>query len=296
MVDGVSAHESFDVSGVTTMKAALTANGPPFGAVPRAGMTHWEDTTLFANPGNARILTPGVLYRVEVDYASINYQTGISPTNPLELPVKYAWADEEETEQIDVDLFGNPLVTSNGDAVDPPAENTFTTKIIIATRWVSQFDLTLASTYEWKVNSNSVTIPLVQGAIPETALLCRSIVPITEYDERATAIQIRGTFALRFKYWDHRFLDVGYRGYYAESGQNIIGEFYTKAGTQISRPVRLNGKGKPYDTNSIQIEKSGKTPIEIGTPSGATIEDVGDAIVLNYFRYKSEDFSGTGFF
>lgn len=295
---GVSAREVFNVSGVTSRRDALNANGPPYGAVPRYLNSHPEDTTLLASAPVATTMTPGVMYRVEVNYAPLGLTLGIAPPNPLNEPPKFSWASEEESEQIDIDLFGNPLITSNGDSIDPPAEITVTSRIIRVTRWLNQYDVGEADQFEWTTNDDPVSIPLCSGQIPEGCMLCRSIMPLGEYDHRATAILVQYLFAVRAFGWEWRFLDSGYRGWYKDTttNKNKVGEFFTKEGTQCSRPVRLNGKGKPYDIDSIIMEKSAKTAIEIGKPAGATIVDTGFAIFLKYFRYDGNDFSGLGIF
>lgn len=295
---GVSAHEVFTVSGVTSRVAALVANGPPWGPIPQYLMSHPEDPTLLASAPVARTMVPGVMYRVEADYAPLGLTLGIAPPNPTTEPPKFSWSDEETTEATDIDLSKNALICSNGDAVDPPAEFTLTTKILRVTQWRNGFDLARANIYEWTVNEGPVDIPLTNEGIPTGCMLLRSMLPIGEYDHRATAILMQWLFAIRFAEWNWRFLDAGSRGWYKDTtdNKNKMGEFYTKAGTQCSRPVRLNGKGKPYDADSIIIEKSAKTAIEIGKPAGAEIEDTGKAVFLRYKKYLTRDFSSLGIF
>lgn len=295
----VSAHESFDVTGVTTLLQALNANGAPFGPVPKQGVTHIDDPSLYASPPVGQIITPGAHFRIEVDFLPLNLQVGIAPTNPLDAPPKFSWSNEDEAEETDIDLFGNPLANSVGDPIDPPPQIILTTRILRVTRWESNYSISTADAFEWKTNDDPIHVAKTDEVIPEGCMLCRAISPTGEYDERSTAIQIQYLFAVRAAGWLWRFLDHGYRAWYTDStdSKNKLAEFFSKAdGTQFSRPCRLNGKGKPYAADSVILSKSAKTPIEIGKPTGAHIEDTGKAVFLKYFRYDGASFGALGIF
>jgi hypothetical protein len=239
----------------------------------------------------------------------------------LAQPPRVQWSPATSQEAVDRDVHGNPLVVSSRDPIQN-ANRTFAFKTLRVWRYELAYNLSNAEAFENTVNN--ATVNVAGAAIPAGCLKCDVILPMDEYDVNSQILRIGYTFSIRLsgdsasygiKPFQWRFLDSGRRGWKHETiggeTKNVVGELVGNLG-QATTEVRLNGKGRPIDYQHLDSSTppvtipgwsvEGSDPVEIGTPSGATLETITDedgktiAVFLRYDKHRETNFATLGIF
>lgn len=268
--------------------------------VPQPGNTHLRDVRLVAQ---VPIVTPkmiGTLYEVRVRFIRLRTGEEQQEEDPLDQPPIIHPYIGTSTEPVDADPFGNALVNSVGDLFENQTEE-FLSLFIDYTRNESTFDIQKALAYSNKVNEDSFTLNLKNGALivnPGQAL-CRFI-NTEPFAVNAPYVPVTYSFEFREDGFTRRLVDQGLNGIWSDSGTRRIGQFCNAATPAqiITTPCRLDG-GKPMKFGDVEIkvmDKAGnpQTPQAGTTPAGATQERKEGAVFLKWKRKKSIAFGGLG--
>lgn len=248
------------------------------------------------------------LWRMTAQYTIDHVQ--FDTTSPLMQPEKIKWTVGSSSDAIDQDNAGNPLTNSALIPVDGLQEE-FTTLFLTVTKNFPFFDVARALTYSNRVNSKPVTIRGV-GVLDKGQLLCRTVMPTTEYTQGTVLIPVAHEFEIRAGakkdkdgYWDgfkRRFMDVGRRSFYnaAQPATSIVDgsqQFAVKP-QQVGEDIRLDGFGAPFGAGFFVLDANGKpvAPVGLGKPPpGATLDNPGkggNAVFLKYMTKHTADLNG----
>lgn len=242
--------------------------------------THPDTSYMQVVSTSTKELAPANYFAVEVTYETPAFQ-GTTGGNPFESPASYSWAQITETENVEEDVNGNPIVNSAGDPFDQPPTITDRYWQLTVTRNEPYFNLAQAVTYQNKVNSDTVYLQGVgAGKLTAGQVMCVSILPVGDYDLDDNFVSIAYTFWIRESGFQLRRLDIGYRQWL--NGEDKSKPLTDENGNDITVPVPLNGEG-------IQYTDTANTGT--GTPAGASKEDTGSAVFLQYDIFEAEPFA-----
>lgn len=303
----------YQVSGVTTLYDALTAPG-----IPATNSSHPQNSKLKAEPPFVR---QGFnLFDVQVVW-SIPDGGGDHPNpgdNPTAEPVQIEWSTGINSEEVGYSIKGDAIVNSAGDPFDPGPTRQVITWYLTISRNEDFYDQAKAFSFQNKINSNEWTVTQPNGktiTFHPGSVMVTSILPTGRYSVNATFVNVAYRFELReyptwrqnnksvaespFQLW---IRDEGARAWYENAAPPAsdlqIGAFVDGNGDPLSRPIRLDGKGKPVV--SIKVTPSKKDPISRGAPIGqVTVSsppggDGTKTYTLIYPNYEGADFSQLG--
>jgi hypothetical protein len=256
-------------------------------------------------------------WELRVDWSSDTPEGGNLNTRP-----RYRWGSLTVTEEVDRDYDGNPITNSVGDPPINHPTRDFNDLTLTYLRWEPFFNLRRSLLYRNAINLDNfqLTTREINATVYGGECKCADIAPVGEIEQGQSLVQVAYEFVLRARIlilgqdtsnqdddawasgFDWRFLDAGYRGWYAlttGSGDDATSEQkraqFWEAGEVTTEPTRLNGKGKPInDTVTVR----GAEPIEFpGPPTGASLDerfvdaDPG-AVFLIYKRHARLAFRG----
>lgn len=284
-----SATQAFLVSDVPD---ALTA----IGLCPVAeNSTFLLDTRIRA--GKPETSTPNSprLYVVRFNFAPPSSgSTGGGTTSDLNKPPQYHPQITLSTEDVDLDIDKNPIVTSALNSFSRPQKKRFPSCRYIYRRFESSFDGARAIAYTGTVNIDQFNMPGFGFVAPGQAF-CEGITVAQAFDRTAQSILVQYAFELRADGFKTRILDEDSRGWSYPGGtagtDAVPGPFKTLASDTINKPIRLNGFGGPYDANVYKVEGAVAGNLA-SKPAGAETENGNKAVYLKYKLYKEMPFSG----
>lgn len=280
----ITATDEDDVFGATLTSTDLPN---PTGLVPAHNEAHPLQSRL--KVANRDVMRIGFnLYRLTVNYSIPADGTEHAGTeDPLGQPPRYRWRRTTVTEEVDRDIYGNPIVNSARDPFNRPAQRDFTNRILEIRRYEPYYDLSKAELYERKVNLGTFTITGVVS-VGEGLCRCNLVSPTDEYVADAEYVEI--VYELEFdpEGFRSRHLDEGSR---AHIGDGTKAELYDKTGARISSPVLLAGNGTTLDTSLLAGTPPGITQVAYtDPPEGAEIETTADAAFLLYEQHEKISF------
>lgn len=263
------------------------------------------------DPGsNARVATIAVSRRERANHwivratwdnpaDSSDDSSEVDPENPLAAPLRFEWSLSTNGEAIDRDVSGNPIVNSSGFAFDSSPQRDFTAPVLTVIRNVASFDISTALAYVNSVNSGTW-----RGAQPGEAR-CLSILPASVYTDNSTYVELRHQFEYRpigvwgAKPHQLRIRDQGNTAYASVDGAVREVALYDGLGDRMY-DVLLNGNGIPISSGITHLDFATEQPVAApsfvrgSVPTGAELEDTGDAVFLRYDRYPERDFNLLG--
>lgn len=291
-VNGWTASQTYSVIGVTTEYAAasaLASASPPVTLNSAYPSNRWmKCDNISATSVNPTMWTVTATY-------SIPKSGGEHPggtEDPEDQPWIYEYRPGLQTEAVDRDINGNPLVNSAGDPPPPGAFNRdFTTLEIAITRNEPAVPTDKIQRYLDAYNRDTVDLAGLGSYDPYT-IRCVYLGPASTFNSDALFIPIR--YAFRYDpdgYW-HRFEDKGQNGWFDDGG-NKQGVIVDGNGVAVTTDKLLDGTGKPLDaTLKIGSQKAAPIANPNGTPSGATLDTTNpDVVYLKYRRYEAVDFA-----
>lgn len=288
-VAGESATRVWDVVGTRSVGRALVIR-----PVARKNESHELDSRLIARA--PEVTRPGFeLIRITVNYERRDIN---STESPFDEPPKIGWRTVTESDAVETDYDGNPLITSSYQGLDPPYQRDFNSKVLIYSRWEATYNEPKAEQFENTVNNSAVT--LFNGLRFEAGRMrLMSYEPVEEYALDAPAVRVAYTFLIKrnrkFVGDAHqlRVLDQGTRGFYQRPDNRAIDTGYvtTPGGDRCTTPVLLDGTGRPLDP-AFKVE--GRPAVRSFAPQGATLEVGQYASFLVYVVYPGMPFSGLG--
>lgn len=283
---GVSATQTFIVSGATTM---LEAAGAPL--VPPAGATFSLDNRLRAGPPQISTPDSPTTFVIVVSFDTPQGTSGGNnePSNLASPPV-YHPQITLSTEEVDSDVQGNPIIASSRESFSRNQKVRFPSIRYVYKRWESSFDGPRAITFTRSINSDNFFMPGF-GTVAAGQAFCEGITVAAAFDRTAKAIQVQYAFELREDGFKTRIMDEGIRAWYTDGSTQKQGQLQDAKNNIITTPVRLDGYGSPFDDNVYTI--GGVTPSGLPTPpTGAEVIITRDAAFLQYSLYKARPFTG----
>lgn len=303
-VRGKSAAESYIVTGCSTPAQAEVAIGANGQSVPPQNTGYQDDARLISQAPTVTTIALNI-FRVDINWA--RFEGGTTPDNPLDKKAVYRIESGGTTEPIAYDADGHPLLNSALDPFDPPPTDDFPIKFVTIRRNVSTFDLARAMAFENKVNDAVFTLPLI-GPIGVGLARVIDISPGDDFTEDSTYIEEVTRLELRIAKvpgiygtpqndgFDHLIFDLGFNGWWNDSGTLRRGRFCNTFGQEVSTPVRLDGHGRPIDP-AIKVKagegRDPQTPVAARNfPVGSRNVPVADGTLLRYAKKKSISFNG----
>jgi hypothetical protein len=264
-----------------------------------------DDGSLLCAEPEAIPLSPKNFWRVTYSFAPDGANTTDRDSNLLKNPPKYQWSIGTKSEPIDRDIDGNPITNSAGDPPDPPPQRAFPIFYLTIKRYESApFNFQDRGNYVGKVNKGDMTIQGV--AIKEGQLFCSGIAPTGEYTMQDKIIEVGYNFELDWDSFDFTMLDQGFKSWYTpgrKSTKQICEIFQPPdpsrggiAPVQVSKPVLLNGRGKPIFPTLISKFGNALEEAPDGTARGAALKQFSQNKVfyLTYQTSQRVDFSPLG--
>jgi len=206
-----------------------------------------------------------------------------------------------------------------GDPVTPSPGLPGYYRILTVTRYESTYDLALAEAYEGTWNTDSVYIPKTPGPVAPGRILCVSYEPTTDYDLKASYVQVQYVFWLRrgvrqdnftatdkvWDAWKFRLLNAGLNGWYQFSaGPPAVYKKtrLTRANSDgryepVTDPVPLDASGKPVPSD-VKVGNAGSAPVANPTLLDSKLIETGSlsTTFLKYYKYKGAAFRGLNLF
>jgi len=276
-----------------------------------------QDSRLYA--GVPRVTMEGPrAYKVVCPY-SATQQSGGPNTDPIDRNPRFRWSRGETVDPSDVDAYDNPIFNAAGDPVTPSPGLPGYYRILTVTRYESTYDLALAEAYEGTWNTDSVYIPKTPGPVAPGRILCVSYEPTTDYDLKASYVQVQYVFWLRrgvrqdnftatdkvWDAWKFRLLNAGLNGWYQFSaGPPAVYKKtrLTRANSDgryepVTDPVPLDASGKPVPSD-VKVGNAGSAPVANPTLLDSKLIETGSlsTTFLKYYKYKGAAFRGLNLF
>lgn len=293
--DGIRANRVFDVTGVTTLTAAVAAV-VSFDASTVYNAQHPLSTWMYVDNQDPELAGFNV-YKVTISYSSTPAGRHIDPTNPLNEPYRYSFEWGTRTDGCDSDTFGNAIVNTAGGhfATDPPAD--FLDGFLTVERNEPFYNVLQALQYTNAVNNAGVTFGIAWTLLQGQAC-CRRIVPTSVITRASLFVTVKYTIELRTGlrqdsdgYWDAfklRILDAGRRGWWSNSGTKTNGPIVETSSSgqpvSVSEDVLFNGAGVPLLGNYVigtGVAGGNSTASAVSSPTvianGAVVERVNDS-------------------
>lgn len=245
------ARREFEVSGVTTTKAAIDAVAQQMGVFKGVGFP--SDTTKKAEAPLAT--QPGFgLWNVRVEYAKTTGGDSTGDGDPLNEIPRIRWARSSLSEPTDIDVKDRNIRNAAGDRYTPKPVRTTTSRTFTIIKNMQTYPFALAEQFEECVNEQQWTVNNSDVTFKEFTVKCLSIMPEGEYRADAEVIPIAFTFELRgnqgHKPFHLHVVNQGRNGFYNNGGVKYGPITYrTNEGAyvQVSDDVLLTNFGTPVD-------------------------------------------------
>lgn len=210
-------------------------------------------------------------------------------------PLVYSWQTVQESPPIDRDKDGNAILTSARRSV-AGVSKPLNAKRLTVTQWEGSYNASTALAWE-----NTVNNAAFEGAAEQEVRL-EVIQPSSSYDENSSLLPI--DYVMLFKpalTWGDRphqiwIKDIDSFAYATVDGDATKVRLCDKNGNLLT-DVLLDGSGRPKDTLGVTyLNKFGRpepspTWNAKGTPTGATVVNVGLATFLRYDVLPAKNFS-----
>lgn len=115
--------------------------------------------------------------------------------DPFARPTQYRWRPVTQSEQVDIDADGNPILNSAGDPFSNPLQGFLNTYILEATRNEPAFNAPMAVQYQNTVNADAFT--LAGNTIQPGEALCTGIFPQSSYTLSQEYVEVTYQFEIR---------------------------------------------------------------------------------------------------
>jgi len=287
-----TATRAFDVINATTDNDVFTATltGAASGLVPVINEEHDLQSRLRVSnlavdpPGfNLRKLT--VTYTIPADGSS----HGGGEDNPLSQPMRFRWRRTSTQEEVDQDVYGNPILNSARMPFSQPALRQMTNRILECRRYEPYYDLAKSELYENKVNLGTFTITGVVS-VGEGFCRCNLIAPTDEYTTAAEYVEILYELEFDLLGFQSRHIDEGSM---VHVGSGELKEIYDSSGNRVSSPILLAGDGTALSSQFRAGSTTGITQVGYTVlPDGATLETSASASFLLYKHHLPISFGG----
>lgn len=150
--------------------------------------------------------------------------------SPLGQPAEIGWSFAISTEEVDRDIYDNPIVNSSGESFDPPITKDFHDLVLTVIKNQSDFAQIEAAATIGKLN-NDYFYGFSPGKVKCTRYEGRQIL-----SGSGDYYQVTYEFQIRDDGWQRRILDQGFR--------DVDGDqFKDSTGTVKSEPTKLDGAG-----------------------------------------------------
>lgn len=311
-----SATRGFDITGVADEFAASNAVDSTTGLrIPRYNDPHPNDARLRAEQPTIREQNPGH-FRARVRYREPERTSSLPDDDgddPLQRPVRIRPTVSVESAKRDRDRHGNPIINSSRQPYTDYPPSTVEKVGLVVVRNEPFFDFGFAADMVNSVNEDDLIIEgqLIVG--PERAFL-RGFEPTGEYSLSDEYVEVAYTIDLRADGFDLRLRDegtvawaMGSTGLVDKDAQGVYHIYEKGGGERVTSPVRLDGRGRPFDMKrddrvdqAFQIGKQGWGSEGIDPPPGATVETEGEdgedlaAVFLLWQDKKRRRFSRLG--
>ena len=193
--------------------------------IPQIFDVHPVDNELFCNHKTVINGTGPLHWKV-----TASYDTAKNSGPPLLRPPEINWSFAVSNNEIDRDIFSNPITNSSGEAFDPPITKDFHDLTLSIVKNQEDYDPVEALAFIGTLNNSSFFV------------FDAGQVKITRFDgaeitgEGQTYFRVSYEFQIRLDGWKRKILDQGMR--------DIDGEqFKDSTGTTLSEPSKLNGLG-----------------------------------------------------
>jgi hypothetical protein len=271
---------TFDVVGVQSSGDALAAlaSAPYFLAV-NAGNppTHPKSSLMYLEslvPADAGFFH----WIITANYSSSPLGFHPNPGNPLNDPATYTWHIGTQSEPIDVDTYGNPIINAALDAFQRSPNDEQTILELVITRNEPIFNPLTAIKYMNCVNKTQMIV-LGIWPVAEGIALCRNIAPMGEASKLSPFTPVRYVFAFKRPYsstqdsdglwdsWKERILNEGIRGYWLNGSTITMGDFcYNSDSVRVNSDIRLDPSGIPMDPATFGIATLGGHQAAVAAP------------------------------
>jgi hypothetical protein len=268
-VRGRSATRAFIVINATNGEDAIGATGVAF------NHPYMLDNNLRAEPNPSVVNEQGPgTYVVTWTYAVPAGGAYLDPRNPLAQPTRYKFRPATITEDVEVDVYGNPINNTARSPFKPAGRRTYSTLFLTARRYYSSFQIGLALQYMNKTNEAPFTIAGF-GQVRAKQCLCNSIYAEEEQiadPSNTQPVMVCHEFEIRSPLisgaatdtgFKMRFRNMGRMGWYDDNGTKRPGPITTQVRTGVWEPVSedvmLDARGKPWFDGYFIGE--GETPV-----------------------------------
>lgn len=291
---------------VATRSFSVTGSSSELEAMNAPGIPEYNE----AHPQNAGLLVKSLGVespQPTIRYVTVSYKRGgggDSP-DPLDDRPHFTWQRGSRVEEFNRDIFGNPIVNTNGDGFEGNPSIDIGTLLLRIERNEPYFDIPRSLTYTNAVNSDTFTL-FGYGSVEPGQCLCTSIIPVSghPFDEP----YVRMSYDFEFRRGDAQdadglwdgfkifVLNQGYRAYATADGVLKFCKIADDTGSPISSPAKLNALGVPFESRYLALldnsERKVFTQTPLVLPSGVYKKEVADAVYLKFQQYKKAAFQG----
>lgn len=270
-----NATEFFVVTGLTdkndAIEAAVAFNSP-----------HPDNPLMTAGDRDATQTAPQA-FLVKAEYSFGDH--GTCASSPLSENPKILYEPLSMSMPRDIDVNSNAILNSAGDPFNPGATRIATGQDLIVRKWLPVFNVGSAIMFTDTVNSAPFSIAGA-GGVDTGQAICRYIKPVQEYTLIAPFVFVEYRFSLigGTQPWQFKPIDAGRNGWCVDTSYEIDGvpipttvkgPIVDKGGNQPPFDVRLDGTGKPIDSQWMVMDTTGtpQAPVSNPTPPAGLTTD-----------------------
>ena len=221
--------------------------------------------------------------------------------------VSFKWG--KNSQQVDTDINGIPILNSALDAFKSNHSKNFSVRFLRITRYEPFYNESVAAQFVDTINNDSVVLQGITRSPGQ--VYCVGIAPAEDYQVGSPYVRVTYEFEIRTPSsggltalqkrhpFQPRLLDQGLRAQYQDpdnSNKATLQNFWL-GGTspqQCTRDVLLNGSGVPLDS-TIGVTDKIYTPITQTLPSTVLVDSTAaGATFLIYMDYAEQAFSPLG--
>lgn len=293
--DGDTATRVWFVHGTADQAEAEVA--PPLSGSPpiaQRGESHPRKSSLKCTRISGDHFAPYSFF-INCTYGVPSTGTVENPDDPTSLPPETQVDWDVETEEMDADVDGIPIINAAGDPFDTGLPRERWDLNVTVVRNEHSYPINKSLAYAGMVNQGNFTIPNL-GTVSEGQALCMPIRSPAGFTQQSSYIPVVYTFKIRSDGWRSRVKNKGLGGWSRSGNTFTPGKFCNANGEEMASPVLLDKGGVPIDTE-IKVKTADGTVTDASTYHRLAVppeyyEELAKGFAIRFKKYKMVSFAG----